>query len=505
MNHLVPIYLNTPHGVDIYRRTLTYICAKAASKIFPERHFTIGHSLSSAYYIELEDKDNKAVSEEDLKRLDEEVRSLIKQALPITPKYISWADAVSYFKSSNSPETLSLIKMRNTARISVIECDGFYRPAYSAYLDNTSKLTHFMIIKYGDPWGFLLHFPHTSTPFILDAFIDQPRLFETFQNTKKWEKKAKVACVGDVNEIARDKDPHRLKDFIIYCEGIQNRMIVETATKIINNKKCKLILIAGPSSSAKTTFARRLCVHLRVLGKSPICISLDNFYRDPKFVPRDEKGDYDFEALEALDLELINSVFCGLLEGKEVEMPKYNFKIQKPEKSGIFLKMEEDSMLVVEGIHGLNDKLTEMIPKEAKFKIFISALTRINIDECVRISTTDTRMLRRMVRDYQFRGNSAEETIRRWPSVRAGEEKHIFPFQNTADVIFNSSVEYEINALKMIAEPLLKNIVPSQKDVYPEAQRLLSFLSNFEQINVDKIPPVALVREFLGGSSFADD
>lgn len=497
--------MDTLQGSEIYRRTLTFICAKAAQKLFPKRHFTIGHSLGTAYYIELEDKENKPITDDDLKKLDEEMRSIIKKALPINPRTISWYDAVTVLEKANIPEALCLIKSRNTPRVSVVECEGFFVVAQDAYLDNTSKTPYFLLIKYGSPQGFLLHYPRKRTPFVLDAFIDQPKLFSAFQSTQFWEKKAGVVCIGDVNEIVRSTEKHRLRDFVVFCEAIHDRMFVETATKATQNPATKIILIAGPSSSGKTTFARKLCVNLKVLGKDPVCISLDDFFHEPKDNPIDpETGKPDFEALESLDLKLINDTFLALLKGETVEMPHYNFVTQKREWKGKKLSMSKDSVLVVEGIHGLNDKLTEMIPKEAKFKVFISALTRLNVDEHHRVSTTDDRMLRRMVRDFQFRGTSAAVTISRWPSVRKGEEKHIFPFQNTADIIFNSSVEYEINALKTIAEPLLKNIVPSQKDVYPEAQRLIKFLSNFDQMGDKFIPPAALIREFLGGSLFSD-
>lgn len=490
----------------MYRRSLTFLCGMACNNLFPHRHFTIGHSLGHAYYFQLEDKDETPLTEDDIKKLDEEMRSLVSQSIPINPKSVSWYDAVHYLETAGIPEALLMVKTKNTPLVPIVECAGFFHPAQGPYLDNTSKLTHFEVMKYGAPNGFLIRFPPSSTPFALDKFEDQPKLFETFQNTRTLEQTMGCVCVGEVNSIVRSHNQRNLKDFILFCEAIHDRTLVRAATDATKSSSTRIILIAGPSSSGKTTFARKLCVHLRVLGKAPICLSLDDFYLNRTDMPWDEETqDYDFEALEALDLKLINETFLALLEGKEVKMPRYNFKTGKREWSGATLKMKEETILVVEGIHGLNDKLTPMIPKEAKFKIFISALTRINIDEHHRVSTTDNRIIRRMVRDFQFRGTSAAETIQRWPSVRAGEVKHIFPFQNTADLIFNSAVEYELNALKTIAEPLLKSILPSQTDVYPEAQRLLRFLSNFDTLDSDVIPSTALVREFIGGSLFHDE
>lgn len=337
----------------------------------------------------------------------------------------------------------------------------------------------------------------------MPAFQDNPKIFQTFFESLKGGVKLGVKCVGDLNRLINKKDSHDLVQYVAMAETLQDRKLAEVATRIIEKEDAHLVLIAGPSSSAKTTFALKLCVQLRVLGKAPLCVSLDDFYVDRAKTPKDAKGEYDYECLEALNIECINKTFQGLINGERVRMPRYNFLAGLSEW-GDEMQLEENGIIVVEGIHGLNDNLTKLINPENKFRIFISALTQINIDDHNRIPTTDNRLLRRIVRDYQYRGYSAEDTIVRWPSVRAGEEAHIFPFQNNADFVYNSALDYEISTLKVIAEPLLRRIKPDNEKAYNEAVRLLAILANFLPLAEKYVPTLSLLREFIGGSPFHD-
>ncbi|KAH7828468.1 Uridine kinase [Monocercomonoides exilis] len=499
---ILPVHLDTPLGSDIYRKTLAFVLEMAFQKVEPNRRLEIGHSLGAAYFFEAKSQDESPLSIESLNKIDDEMKSIISSSFPIIKTQITWKDAILYFTSKNMSRSLSFVTQKNTAMISVSSCNQFVSLCHGILLPNTNLLSRYELLKYGSENGFLLRFPHTSTPSIIDPFVDQPKIFSTFVESKKWGRTFNVSSVGDLNKLVLDNSVQKIRQYILLCETLHDRKMVEIATAATSNENCKLILIAGPSSSGKTTFARKLCVHLRVLGKDPFCLSLDDFYNELEDCPKDASGEYDFESLEALDVKLINETLSDLIALKEVQIPVYNFKTNKKER-GKIVQLKPNSIIVVEGIHGLNDRLTPMIPAEQKYKIFISALTQLTLDELHRVPTTDNRLVRRMVRDYQFRGTSGEETILRWPAVRAGEEKHIFPFQNSADIIFNSALDYEMCALRTIAEPLLRRLLPSSP-VYLEAQRILSFVRCFEPLETSHIPINSILREFIGGSSFAD-
>jgi len=347
--------------------------------------------------------------------------------------------------------------------------------------------------------GFILLFPEKRMGFTLPIYTEQPKLFNVFKEYKKWLKILEIENVGALNNIVKDG---KISELIRVAEALQEKKFANIVDQITLSKdKKKIILIAGPSSSGKTTSANRLGVQLKVSGLKPVTISLDNYFINRDTTPKDESGEFDFEALEALDVELFNDNLGELIKGREVELPIYNFKLGKRESKGTKRKLGESDVLVIEGIHGLNDKLTASIPEESKFKIFVSALTSLNLDDHNRIPTTDTRVIRRIVRDHQFRGANALSTIKRWSSVRKGEEKNIFPFQENADVFFNSSLVYELGVLKTLAEPLLQEIDQSNEE-YSEAKRLLEFLSYFLPIDYKEIPFNSIIREFVGGSCF---
>ncbi|MDR3161257.1 MAG: nucleoside kinase [Spirochaetaceae bacterium] len=490
------VSLEAPDGVMIYRRSLAFLLAMAARNRFPDRTLAIGHSLGNSYYYTFGDE--KPPLPEGIESLKAEMTSLVKEDLPIDSAYMAYAEALALFEKNSQTKTSLLLDQRSESKIKVDICRGYVDLNIEPLVPRTGVLGAFDLIPYHS--GFLLCFPGIGRGTEIDPFEDSPRIFSVYQEHKKWGRIVEVQSVGQLNRLVSEQKIH---EYIQVAEAFQANKIAEIAARIqAKAHTVKVILIAGPSSSGKTTTAKRLSIQLRVMGINPIAVSLDDYYVNKDRTPRDEKGEADYECLEALDVPYLNEQLVDLLEGKEVEIPSYDFKtgMRRPD-GGQRIRLGRRTVLILEGIHGLNDALTPQIQGDRKFKIYVSALTQLNLDDHNRIPTSDNRLLRRMVRDYQFRGNSAAGTIRMWPSVQRGERKHIFPFQNAADVAFNSALDYELAVLKFYAEPLLHTVKPDKRE-YSEAVRLLSFLKNFASVPPQLIPGQSILREFIGGSEF---
>ena len=490
-----PVMADTKDGAAVYRRSLCLLLAAASHSLFPNTRLLVGHSLDYGYYYTLDTESE--IQESQVKQIEAKMKELVNQALPIETQLVSYQDAVSLFKNKGLKESLHQLDFICPPRVRVIQLGDFYDIYFGPHVINTKYLKTFELLKYSE--GFLLRFPRSNEPDILRDFVDQPKLFEVYKNYKLWGKRLGVTSVSDLNRLVISR---KINDFIDITETLQEKCISVIATQIAKRKNVRVVLIAGPSSSGKTTTSKKLALELQAIGYKPKVISLDCYYVGRDRTPKDENGEYDFECLEALDIEVLNQNLVDLFEGKEVIIPTYDFHTgsQYFDKENT-MKLEENEILIMEGIHGLNPKLTPKIPDDKKFKIYLSALTQLNLDDHNRISTSNNRLIRRIVRDYQFRGKDAAGTIAMWPSVRKGEEKHIFPFQNNADAILNTALDYELSVLKVFAEPLLRCVKPTEKE-YGEACSLLSFLDQFATIDPSAIPPRSIIREFIGGSAF---
>jgi uridine kinase len=491
---VAPVTNETTEGSNVCRRTLCLVLAAAARELYPELRLLVGHSLGYGYYYTLESGGNNINI--DLASLESKMREMIEANLPIETRYVSYEEALELFKDSNQPDTYRLLNQTSKPKILVNRLGSYSDLYFQPLLDRTGILSVFELKKYGE--GFLLRFPPTSHPEYLSDFEDIPQLFTIYSQSKKWGKLIGVSSVGQLNELIGQR---KAKDYVEITETLQNKKIAEIADKIAERKTAKVVLIAGPSSSGKTTTSKKLSMQLRVLGYEPICISLDDYYRGRDSTPVDEDGKPDFECLEALDVPLLNEILVSLFRGDEVELPTFDFKTQSRKYTGKKLRMSDRTILILEGIHGLNDKLTPLVAPEYKFKIYLSALTQLNLDDHNRIPTSDNRLLRRIVRDAQFRGKGAAGTIAMWASVQRGERLHIFPFQDKADVMFNTALDYELAVLKVYAEPLLRAVKPTETE-YSEASRLLMFLNNFMPIPSSYVPGQSIIREFIGDSDF---
>jgi len=491
-----PVLIDSPEGVMIYRRTLSFVLAIAARNIFPHDGVYVGHSLGNSYYYTFSSGDKP--EKRDVEKLAAEMQNLVKENLPITFKYISYEEAVQLFKKNNQTDTALLLEQRSSPRIKVNECKGYMDVYIQPLLERTGLLSSFELTPYGD--GFLLRFPGANKGMTIDPFVDEPQLFQVYSDYKKWGKIIGVRVVGELNSRIANRT---FQEYIRIAEAHQARKMSDIAEKIFEkHDNLKMVLIAGPSSSGKTTSAKKLEIELMVLGLKPIAISLDDYYRGTADTPKDEKGEPDYECLEALDVPFLNDQLQALYRGEEITLPVYDFKTGSRKKGGgRKIRMDSNNILILEGIHGLNDALTHSISRSTKFKLYISALTQLNLDDHNRIPTSDNRLLRRMVRDSQFRGMDAAGTMRMWPKVQAGERKHIFPFQKSSDTAFNSALDYELSVLKYYADPLLRVIKPGMSE-YAEAIRLLSFLDNFTPIPPQYVPGTSILREFIGGSEF---
>ena len=481
-------------GSRNYTRSVFFVLCKAVKDIWPESHVVIDIPVSNGYYCDL--RIGRPVTEEDVAKVKARMDEIIAAAMPIRRHESVTEKAIKLFSDLGDTAKVKLLQTTGRLYTTYYDIDGYYDFYYGSLLTNTKQIYLYGLDKYYD--GMLLRIPTTADPSKLPEMIRQDKLFEIFKEHHHWQDVLEIRTVGDFNNaVATD---HSV-DLINISEALQEKKIAHIADEIAQRKGVKLILLAGPSSSGKTTTCKRLSIQLIANGLRPLQISLDDYFVDREQSPRDENGDYDFESIHALNLKLINEQFNALFHGEEVELPRYDFPTGKSVKSGNKLKMEDNNVLVVEGIHALNPELTAQIPEELKYRVYVSALTTILLDDHNYIPTTDNRLLRRIIRDYKYRGVDARETIRRWPSVRAGENKWIFPFQENADVMFNSAMLFELAVIKQQAEPLLEQ-VPENCPEYSEAYRLLKFLKYIKPIPNTDIPPTSLLREFLGGSSF---
>ena len=481
-------------GSRNYTRSVFFVLCKAVKDIWPESHVVIDIPVSNGYYCDL--RIGRPVTEEDVAKVKARMDEIIAAAMPIRRHESVTEKAIKLFSDLGDTAKVKLLQTTGRLYTTYYDIDGYYDFYYGSLLTNTKQIYLYGLDKYYD--GMLLRIPTTADPSKLPEMIRQDKLFEIFKEHHHWQDVMEIRTVGDFNNaVATD---HSI-DLINISEALQEKKIAHIADEIAQRKGVKLILLAGPSSSGKTTTCKRLSIQLIANGLRPLQISLDDYFVDREQSPRDENGDYDFESIHALNLKLINEQFNALFHGEEVELPRYDFPTGKSVKSGNKLKMEDNNVLVVEGIHALNPELTAQIPEELKYRVYVSALTTILLDDHNYIPTTDNRLLRRIIRDYKYRGVDARETIRRWPSVRAGENKWIFPFQENADVMFNSAMLFELAVIKQQAEPLLEQ-VPENCPEYSEAYRLLKFLKYIKPIPNTDIPPTSLLREFLGGSSF---
>jgi len=490
-----PVLNNTKEGASVYRRSLCLLLAAAAHNIFPKTRLLVGHSLGHGYYYTLDT--GKPIEAKQITALGREMSALVKKDIPITTSEISWHQAADLFEKTGLTETRKQLNFNCTPSIKINTLDTFSDLYFGPLVLSTGVLKVFELMKYGD--GFLLRFPKSSEPDKLASFKDQPKLFEIYSKYKEWGKRIGVTSAASINQIIAE---NKIKDFIEITETFQQKNISKIASQIIDKGSVKVVLIAGPSSSGKTTSAKKLGLELQAMGYQPKIISLDNYYIGREKTPLDENGKPDYECLEALDVKLLNQNLVDLFNGKTVNIPSYDFHTGTSYfDSDNLLTLKENEILILEGIHGLNDKLTPKVPAEYKFKIYLSALTQLNLDDHNRVSTSDNRLIRRIVRDNNFRGKPAAGTIEMWPSVTKGEELHIFPFQNNADAILNTALDYELSVLRVFAAPLLRQVTPMQKE-YAEARRLLSFLENFSTVAPSAVPNRSIIREFIGGSAF---
>ena len=491
--------LTTPDGKLCYQRSLSFLLVSAVNELFKDARIQIKHSLNKGFYCEIEFNPPRPLTQKDVKLLEGKMREWVAKDFPFRRKEMDIVGAIEFFEKQGQIDKARLLKYRlleNDKKVSIYECNGFRNHFYGYLVPSTGYLKVFELRFY--PPGFLLRFPRGSNPDILPDFIEHVKLFTIFKEYSDWGKILGVRSVADLNDIIESND---IDEFILIVESLHEKKLAEIADKIKSRiVKPKLILISGPSSSGKTTFLKRLTIQLKINDIHPLSVSLDNYFVDRVHTPKDELGEYDFEALEAIDAKLFEQHIFSLLNGEEVNIPKYDFKTGT-RKPGPAIKMGENQVIIVEGIHGLNRSLTENIPEAIKYKIYVSALTMLNLDYHNRISTTDTRLIRRIVRDNFFRGYSANDTLSRWQKVGKGEDKYIFPYQERADVMFNSSLVYELAVLKKYAEPLLEKI-SSNSNIYSEATRLKKFLSHFKVINPHIVPKTSILREFIGGSGF---
>jgi uridine kinase len=484
-------------GMRVYRRSLSFLLIAVAHELFPDTRIVIDYGLNfGAFYCEVEGR--APFTEAELKQIEARMRELVAADLPILKERIPLDEARKLFEARQADDKLRLLKARRKPYLTVYTLDKFRDYMHGYMLPSTGYLKCFSVDTYSD--GFVLRYPRTSKPTELQPCVDYPKLVQVFDEYGQWMAKLGVKDVGALNERVVEQN---MLQTILVSEALQELRIAQIATLLTAvHDRVRLVLIAGPSSSGKTTFSKRLAIQLMAHGIQPMPLGLDDFIVDREQTPRDEEGEYDFEHLHSLDLELFNEVLLRLMQGETVQMPRYNFITGKREW-GDTLTISSQHLMIIEGIHGLNPELVPHIPEDKIFRIYVSALTQLNLDHHSRVATTDTRLLRRIIRDATHRGYTARETINRWPKVRRGEYKWIFPYQENADVMFNSALVYELAVIKSIAEPLLLQIEPGKPE-HPEAKRLLSFLQWFESCSDELVPNNSLLREFIGGSILHD-
>ena len=488
----------TSSGMRTYVRSLCFILCKAVEDLYPNGSIMLEHPVSKGYYCQL--KLDRSIGLDDIHRIKKRMKEIIAEDLPFVRYEKHTTEVVELFRQKGMKDKVHLLETSGNLYSYYYTLGDTIDYYYGSLLPSTGYIHLFDLIKYYD--GLLLQVPNRSNPDKLEEILKQEKMLEVFKEHRRWNQILGIGTVGDFNKAC---NAGYATELINVSEALQEKRISQIADEILHrNQKgqpVKLILISGPSSSGKTTFSKRLSVQLMANGLKPYPISLDDYFVNREDTPKDENGNYDYESLYALDLDFFNQQLQALIKGEEVELPRFNFTTGKREWSGKHLRVDDNMILILEGIHALNPELTPHIPTESKFKIYVSALTTILLDNHNYIPTTDNRLLRRIIRDYKYRGYSAEETISRWPSVRAGEEKWIFPYQENADVMFNSALLFELAIIKDYAEPILRK-VPNNRPEYSEAYRLRKFLGYFVPLQDKELPPTSLLREFLGGSSF---
>ncbi|MBN1670934.1 MAG: nucleoside kinase [Kiritimatiellae bacterium] len=489
------------YGWRIYRRSVSFMLAKAIWDLYPGAEFSVEHSVGQGFYCNFnlsgKGRTRKGITQGQLKRIEKRMQKLVREDLAIERRKLSFMQAVTLFEEQKQYDKLNTLKFRNPPRIVLHWCDGFSDVAHGPLVPAMGVLAHFRLVHY--PPGFVLQFPDRDAPPRLSPYQEEPKLFQIFQEHTRWGRILGVTTAGELNEIIADR---QLGEFIKIAEALHEKKIARIADALHKKQeKIRVILVAGPSSSGKTTFSKRLMIQLRVNGLRPVMLSLDDYFVDHAQTPRDEAGNPDFEHIETVDLPLFNKHLAALVKGEEVQLPFFNFEKRVREWRGNTLRIDGSQMLLIEGLHCLNPRLTHAIPRAQKYKIYVSALTQLNVDSHNRVSTTDNRLMRRVVRDNKFRGHSALTTLQMWPSVRRGEKRWIFPFQGLADVMFNSALDYELPILKPMVEPLLMQVKPSDAE-YAEARRLTEFLLSFIDSPADDVPRNSILREFIGASGF---
>ncbi len=488
------IYFNTEEGLNIYTRTLQFIFITAALEIFKDSKITIEHSIGKGLFGEIHKE--KVLSNDDIKKIKEKMKEMIDKDEEIKKIKVSKSKAISIFKSYGMEDKVKLLEHVDFDTVNLYELEGRYDYFYGKMAYSTGVIRAFDLMPYKT--GFILRSPMVEDLDVILPYNEQKKLSNIFYETERWLNIIGVGEVGSLNDRVVNNE---LKDLILVSEALHEKKIAYIADKILEKNEVKMVLIAGPSSSGKTTFANRLSIQLRVNGYVPIPLSLDDYFIDRELNPKDENGEYDFESIYSLDLKTLNNHLKRLLNGEEVEIPTYNFMQGKREWLGHKVKLPQNGIIILEGIHALNPMLTNSIQDKHKHKIYISALTQLNLDNHNRIATTDVRKIRRIVRDFLSRGYGGEETLRMWPSIKRGERKNIFIYQEEADDMFNSTLVYELCVLKPYALNELKKI-NKESPVFNEAQRLISLLNFFKEIAMDKVPENSLLREFIGGSCF---
>lgn len=487
------IDISSKEGMKIYIRTIVYIMGKAFEKLYPKEKLMVEYQLGNAMFCKC---DKVQITQEFIKNLKEKMQEIIQKDLKIQKVEMTREEADKFYEETDTSKGRLQYDFEENKIVYMYYCEKYYNYCYGVLANRTGVIKKFDIVKYED--GFLIRYPSSKNPTELPGFEETKKLAWALE---EFEKIHSVLDVNTVYKLNKAIEENRISDVIMLAEALHEKKIANIADEIAKRKNVKMILIAGPSSSGKTTFAQRLGIQLRLNGLKPVTISVDNYFVERQETPRDENGEYNFECIEAIDLKLFNEHLVKLLNGEEIEVPEFDFHQGTKKYNGKKMKLAQDEILVIEGIHCLNDKLTSQIAKEQKYKIYISALTVLNMDRYNRISTTDTRLIRRIVRDYQFRGYSAVNTLNTWHKVTNGEVKNIFPFQEEADSIFNTSLIYELSALKKIAMPLLQAISREYEE-YAEAQRLINILKYFRDIPSEYVPTNSLLKEFLGGGIF---
>lgn len=488
--------ISHPDGMRMYIRSLLFILYAAVREVLPNVDLRIQHGISNGYFCELNGL-NREVSESDIFSISQEMKQIIENDIPFIKKEYFTSNVVNLLQKQGLTEKARLFEQQGSLYSGLYFINDLGNYLYGKLLPSTAYISNFGLTKYFD--GILLRIPKRKNTSKLRKVFHLPKLFEIYQEHKDWAEILNVATIGELNKFTLE---NKSGDVIKISEALHEKKIAEIANKIaLQKQNVKVVFVAGPSASGKTTFSKRLGVQLAVNGLRPHLISLDDYFVNREKTPKDEFGEYDFEALEAIDIEFFNQQLIDLLAGQEIVLPKFDFYLGRRHQNGNHLKLGENDIVIVEGIHGMNPGLLTQVETKNTFKIFISALTQISFDKHTHISTADNRLIRRLIRDSKYRGYPAAETIKRWTSVRRGEEKNIFPYQENADVMFNSATLYELAVLKKYAEPVLQTVLENQRE-YSEATRLLRFLAYFKPINDSEIPPTSLLREFLGGSSF---